>query len=218
MHPLNLWFLPGRLGRTFQVTNKGLCSRFVCCCFFFTAPHRVRFINHTYTTHTTSPHHATISSHIAGYMPSQIRMRSRAYVYTRRYCDASHRKCRSQKDTGSDWISRLKRHHGNPKKKKNRKSTVVRSKPDVEGRGGSGTCPLTICHPETLEVSARSKSKSKIAYRKRESNVQVCTPGHRSSWQMGREEEGTLAAKLSDEPVFNCLSLFPSTSSALTPI
>lgn len=61
-------------------------------------------------------------------------------------------------------------------------------------KGDRDTQALTIYHPETVEESTRSKSKRKIVCRKRESNAQVCTPGHRSSWQMGREEEGTLAA------------------------
>lgn len=43
IHPLNLWLLPGRLGRTFQVTNKGLFF----FSFRFTATHVSRAIRPT---------------------------------------------------------------------------------------------------------------------------------------------------------------------------
>ena len=43
MHPLNLWPLPGRLGRTFQVTNKGLFA-FVPPPVHFTHPHPSRAV------------------------------------------------------------------------------------------------------------------------------------------------------------------------------
>ena len=50
MHPLNLWLLPGRLGRTFQVTNKGLFF------FFFFVPF------HRHTRITRHPSHITRST------------------------------------------------------------------------------------------------------------------------------------------------------------
>lgn len=82
------------------------------------------------------------------------------------------------------------KHHGTKSKSMNGEIQL-----DLGGKR-ERTRVRTIYHPETLEGSVRSMSGRKIACRKHESNAQVCRPGHQSSWQMGREEEGTLAANL----------------------
>ena len=58
-------------------------------------------------------------------------------------------------------------------------------------------------------------SGRKIGCRKRGSSAQVCRLGHRSSWQMGREEEGTLAAN-TPTSVLSSLS-FPPPGSSMFP-
>ena len=73
----------------------------------------------------------------------------------------------------------------------NRNRETVRSSPTW---GNEWRGIRTIYHRETLEGSLRSKSERKRACRRHESNAQVCIPGHRTSWQVGGEEEGTLAA------------------------
>jgi hypothetical protein len=168
MHPLNLWPLPGRLGRTFQVTNKGLFFR------SFHQPHAPR---------TAHPRAIAPSPHIT------------IQIHTRNQEDAHTRGCtmggRAANPAG---IPKMKRPIGFSRRgimRPNRNRETVRSSPAWrnEWRG-----VRTIYHRETLEGSVRSKSERKRACRRRESNAQVCIPGHRTSWQVGGEEEGTLAA------------------------